>query len=241
MPGGGGVRSKLVGLGGWLKNSFIDFPGTVSTVLFFSGCNLRCPYCHNKSLVENPAVDHSELSNEFWEFLEARKNVLGGVVLSGGEPTLVSSLPEIVGDIHAVGLRVKLDTNGLLPGVLEQVPVDYIALDIKAVPNDYPSLLKASCGAVAEKLQRSLAVVRRMGAGAEVRITVAPRIISLPVIEQLRPLLEGVREVVLQPMDTRAPLLDQTYNALELVPDEEIERMREILAHTVEICRIRGQ
>ncbi|MBD3390929.1 MAG: anaerobic ribonucleoside-triphosphate reductase activating protein, partial [Chitinivibrionales bacterium] len=223
------MRTKLVGLGGWLKNSFIDFPGTVSTVLFFAGCNLRCPYCHNVELVRK-TVDQSLRSDEFWDFLDKRKGRIDGVVLSGGEPTLYPYLREVVDEIHERGYRVKLDTNGLLPEVAETFAVDYLALDVKTLPSRYRTLLGAGFDDVEPRLRRSLDRVRAMGDNAEVRITVAPRVVDRDVVRGLCPLLEGVRTVILQPMDQNAELLDLSYNAIAPVEKQEIWKFREMLA-----------
>lgn len=234
------MRGKLVGLGGWLKNSFIDFPGALSTVLFFSGCNLRCPYCHNKLLV-NRAIDQSLRSNEFWDFLEARKGRIEGVVISGGEPTLYPYLKDIIDEIRAMGYLVKLDTNGLLPEIVDSFHIDYLALDIKTLPAHYGVLVGAACDDVERRLRRSLDQVRAMGERAEVRITVAPRIVDRAVAHGLCPILKGVRTVVLQPMDQTAELLDPSYNSLVPVPLDEIRHLRDTLAHAVEHCTIRGE
>jgi pyruvate formate lyase activating enzyme len=234
------VRGKLVGLGGWLKNSFIDFPGTVSTVLFFSGCNLRCPYCHNKLLVDC-SVDESWRSNEFWDFLEARKSTIDGVVFTGGEPTLYPYLKDVAAEIRAAGLRVKLDTNGLLPEVVDGFQYDFLALDVKTLPARYEPLLGARCGDVEGRLRRSLDQVRVMGENAEVRITVAPRIVDRAVARELCRLLEGVKNVVLQPMDQSVELLDPAYDSLAPVPMDEIREIRGTLGRVVEKCTIRGE
>jgi len=232
------VRGTFVGLGGWLKNSFIDYPGTVSTVLFFSGCNLRCPYCHNKILV-NRTVDQSMLSEQIWAFLEARRGLIEGVVLSGGEPTLYPYLADVVREMRAMGLRVKLDTNGLLPDITETFAADYLALDVKTVPRLYAAALGATLDDIEGRLEKSVAMVRNMGENAEVRITVAPRIVDISIIRELRPLLAGVSKVMLQPMNQRTELLDPSFETLPLVPAEEIRQMRDILAESVGRCVVR--
>ena len=136
------MQGNLKGWGGWTKNSFIDYPGTVSTVLFFSGCNLRCPYCHNCSLLDNPP-DISGRSREFWKFLEKRKGLVEGVVISGGEPTLHPHLKDSIRELQQTGYKVKLDTNGLQPEVIAEFACDYVALDIKTEPGNYTTFLKS--------------------------------------------------------------------------------------------------
>lgn len=128
----------------WIPNSLIDYPGKTAAVLFLPGCNLRCPYCHNPELaLEEPEVNIQALS-EFFSFLESRKGFLDGVVVSGGEPTILGKwfLGQIFDRIKNMGYPIKLDTNGTHPEVLqyliEKQVVDYVALSIK------PELIKYS-------------------------------------------------------------------------------------------------
>jgi pyruvate formate lyase activating enzyme len=141
------------------KTSFVDYPALVSAVIFFYGCNLRCPWCHNRELVTGREIpetganpphlagkDNVELEKAL-EHIEKRRKVLGGVVLSGGEPTLFSGLPEVIARIKALKLRIKIDTNGMRPDILEKLfsdPLsrpDYIAMDLKLAPERYVELL----------------------------------------------------------------------------------------------------
>ncbi|HAJ80497.1 MAG TPA: anaerobic ribonucleoside-triphosphate reductase activating protein, partial [Fibrobacteres bacterium] len=107
------------GITGWLKNSFIDFPGTVSTVLFFSGCNLRCPYCHNPQIVTNAFLPQIPLQ-EILDFFQHRKGLINGVVLSGGEPAMHETAQSIAAHARSMEYTVKLDTNGLLPEKIKE-------------------------------------------------------------------------------------------------------------------------
>ena len=128
-----------------LKTSLNDFPGKVASVIFFSGCNLRCPWCHNPEIVLGTAPLIG--IEEGLEHLRKRQAVLGGVVLSGGEPCLCKELAEIIREIKKLSLPVKLDTNGMCPSALEEIfsrpetCPDYIALDLKIAPSRYSELL----------------------------------------------------------------------------------------------------
>ncbi|GHT63218.1 anaerobic ribonucleoside-triphosphate reductase activating protein [Spirochaetia bacterium] len=166
------------------KTSLVDYPGKIASVIFFSGCNLRCPWCQNRELVLTPQSAAGRISLEHaLEQIEKRRNVLGGVVLSGGEPTLYRDLPALIrrikaqGKLGLPGLSVKLDTNGTFPAVLEELLAapdtrpDYIAMDLKIAPSRYAVLLPQSPGAgsLEAALQKSAALIRASGIPHEFR------------------------------------------------------------------------
>ena len=132
-------------IGGLEKFSLCDYPGRVSAVIFTQGCNFRCPFCHNGRLLPM-AADAASLLREpdVLAFLRARRGRLGGVVVSGGEPTLQPALPRFLRALKALGYDVKLDTNGSRPVVLGRLfgegLVDHVAMDIKAPWDRYDRL-----------------------------------------------------------------------------------------------------
>ncbi len=234
------MRIGITGVAGWQKTSFIDFPGTVSTVLFFSGCNLACPYCHNPDILRAPAGGIIP-SDELWDFLEKRRNLIDGVVLSGGEPTLHSGLVAMAGALRDTGYRVKLDTNGMLPAVAEALAPDYLALDIKTAPRLYKDLVRTPYDDARNRLEQSVGFARRMAGNAEVRVTVAPGIVDGEIIREIGELVRGVHKLFLQPVRVNGPLYDPSFADRKPAPDEEILRYRSILAEFVHDCVIRGQ
>jgi len=154
-------------------------------VIFFSGCNLRCPWCHNRELVlgtADAAGSGCVALEEALSHIEKRRKVLSGVVLSGGEPTLFSGLGELISRIKSSGLKVKIDTNGLLPHVLENLlgteatRPDYIAMDLKTSPEKYKELLavKTETANPGEALKRSAALIRASGIAHEFRSIALP-------------------------------------------------------------------
>lgn len=233
------MRGDFAGIIGRLKPSFVDFPGTVSAVLFYTGCNLRCPYCHNPSLVDGPFAPALS-SDDIRAYLETRYGYVEGVVLSGGEPTLHPSVVGASRRCRELGYRLKLDTNGLRPAVIEAVSPDYLALDIKTLPADYCRLLGAGYSDVPRRLARSIEIVRSKRERAEVRITVAPGLVDSTVVRKLGPLLQGVHRVFLQPMQQGTELLNPSYREIAPLPAEEIESFRGILLDYVETCDVRG-
>ncbi len=121
---------------GLQKLTLLDFPDHIACTVFTGGCNFRCPFCHNASLVLPEKMDDSFMpEEEFFAFLQKRVGVLEGVCVTGGEPTLMPDLPAFLARIHAAGFAIKLDTNGSRPAVLRALVeaglVDYVAMDIK--------------------------------------------------------------------------------------------------------------
>ncbi len=124
-------------IGGLQKTTLIDYPGKIAATVFLAGCNFRCPWCYSSELVLPEKIKkQSKLSEkEFFDFLKKRKELLEGVVLCGGEPTINKDLPEFIKKIKKLGYAVKIDTNGSNPKMLKKLIdnnlIDYVAMDIK--------------------------------------------------------------------------------------------------------------
>ena len=129
---------KILGL---QKLTLLDFPGRVAAIVFTGGCNFRCPFCQNSSLVLAPQSVPEISEEEFRQFLRKRQGLLDGICVTGGEPTLHADLPDFLASIRDAGYLVKLDTNGTNPDMLESLLadglLDYVAMDVKAGPENY--------------------------------------------------------------------------------------------------------
>jgi pyruvate formate lyase activating enzyme len=225
-------------IAGWLKSSFIDFPETVATVIFLSGCNLRCPYCHNPGIVNNAygAVNFDEIR----EHLIRRMGVIEGVVVSGGEPTLHAGLPKLCDALKVLSLRVKIDTNGLEPERIIVCDFDYLALDVKTSLKGY-ARLNAPYRDCAERLGQSVDIVKSMGDYAEVRVTAVPGIVDRDDIRDLCAELRGVRQVFIQQFEPNQQLLDPGYESIKPYPVEELELWQNMFLDAgIDECDIRG-
>ena len=125
-------------IGGLQKLTLLDFPGQVACTVFLQGCNFRCPFCHNPSLVLGTEAITRE---SVLAFLKQRQGLLDGVAITGGEPLLSAGLEYLLREIRSLGYKIKLDTNGSFPRRLEQLIsdglVDYVAMDIKNAPEKY--------------------------------------------------------------------------------------------------------
>ncbi len=127
-------------IAGLQKMTLLDYPGKVACTVFLSGCNFRCPFCHNSQLLGAGAEKLMD-EEQFLSFLKGRRGLLDAVCVSGGEPTLTNNLEELLRGIKALGYSVKLDTNGSNPKVLKALVaeglVDYVAMDVKNSPSRY--------------------------------------------------------------------------------------------------------
>jgi pyruvate formate lyase activating enzyme len=126
---------------GFNKTTLLDYPGHLAATIFLGGCNMRCPFCHNASLVTNLSTQTIIPENDIYSILDKRKNILEGVCITGGEPTLNPALPQFIEKIKSFGLKVKLDTNGTNPVQLHNLVknklIDYVAMDIKNSKEKY--------------------------------------------------------------------------------------------------------
>lgn len=131
-------------LGGMLKLSLCDYPGTPAIVVFLQGCNFNCPFCHNRQLLPTLNTPQQLSMKEVIEYLKKRSKTVSAVVVSGGEPTVQSDLILFIEKIKTLGYRVKLDTNGSRPedvcNLIRHSLIDYIAMDIKAPWRKYDLL-----------------------------------------------------------------------------------------------------
>lgn len=185
-------------LSGLQKLTLLDFPGRIAATVFTRGCNMRCPFCHNASLVVGGADIIPE--EEFFAFLESRRGRLGGVCVSGGEPTLQADLPRFIEKIKAMGFEVKLDTNGTNPEMLSSLIdgglLDYVAMDIKSSPEGYARVSGVSPDM--EKIKRSIELLLSDKIDYEFRTTVAKPLFSTGDFVEIGKLIKGAKRYYLQ-------------------------------------------
>lgn len=230
-------------IGGVQKNSFIDFPGRISCVLFVSGCNFHCPYCHNPELARGDAADDLSITpDQFYAFLEARRSLLDGVVISGGEPTLQADLPAVCAAVKSLGFPVKLDTNGSRPHVLRHLVaeglVDYVAMDIKTDPRRYVPVFRSNDGQAS--IKESIRIIMASAPVYEFRTTCAKPIIDEDVIATIARLIEGANRYVLQPFQDQRLLNPSFFQHTEpAFTSAQMQRMKTVAQRWVKDCTIR--
>lgn len=199
-------------LGGLQKLTLLDFPGNVACTVFTVGCNFRCPFCHNSSLVLPERIDEVgtiEL-DEFYKFLDKRKGVLDGVAITGGEPLLQPDIEDFVRSIKSKGYKVKLDTNGYLPDKLKTLIdtgcIDYIAMDIKSSLESYEKAVGVKVQT--NKIRESIEIIKNSGIEYEFRTTVVRELHSVSEFEQIADLIEGANNYYLQRFEDSGDLID---------------------------------
>lgn len=174
--------SDIFPAGVLVKTTLVDYPGRIAAVFFVEGCNLRCPYCYNADLVVRNKQYETVSFDEVLEHLIHRKNVLSGFVISGGEPLLYSSIQEIILQVRNLGYKVKLDTNGMMPDRLEyliksEACPDFIALDVKTVPERYTVLGSGCTGAA--NIRKSIQLLSQLPAEQrEFRTVLVPSLVQ---------------------------------------------------------------
>ncbi len=210
---------------GLQKTSLIDYPDRVATVLFTSGCNLRCPYCHNGELVHNYTGPFIE-EDEVLETLVERKQYVDSVVVTGGEPTIHAELPVFLARLKENGFNVKLDTNGFNPDTLRDclLFVDYIAMDVKTSPEKYSELGASSL----EPLFESIEVIKTSGVDYEFRCTAVPGFVETETINEIGELVKGAKRFIFQQFRPEKTL-DPVYNDVKPHQDEYISKLGEIM------------
>ena len=178
-------------IGGFNKLTTQDFPGNLACIIFTSGCNFNCDYCYNRDLVESKAPEIDQ--DEIFSYLEKRKDMLDGVVISGGEPTIWDDLIPFIEKIREYGFKVKLDTNGYRPEVLKEIIdrklVDYIAMDIKAIFNEYFKVIKKNIDT--DKLLESIELIKKSNIDHEFRTTIIKGMHTIEDLEKMINLVDG--------------------------------------------------
>ena len=202
-------------IGGLQKVTLLDFPGKVACTVFLTGCNLRCPYCHNPDLVLTKDNGKYISEKEFFEFLLSRKGKLDGVCITGGEPTLYPNLTNLIRRIREMGFLVKLDSNGTVPEILKPLLreklLDYVAIDIKNAPSQYAE----TCGAdVIEYVEKSVALLKNSNIDYEFRTTVCHPFHSPKCMEEIGRWLRNAKRYYIQPFVDSGNLLGSGITAM---------------------------
>jgi pyruvate formate lyase activating enzyme len=227
---------------GIIETSFLDWDGRVVMVLYTPRCNLKCPFCHNWELMDNPTRYPEKTWNDIKSLLEEHADFLDGVCVTGGEPLLEPDLEELLQNVKKMGKLVKLDTNGTMPDVLsaliEKGLVDYVAMDVK-MPPDKRYSNATGVKTDLKDIKKSIKIIMTSGIDYEFRTTVVPTIHSKEDVVDIAKSINGAKKYVLQQF---APFHARDEKLQELKPyeNEVIADIADECSHFVENMAVRG-
>lgn len=233
-------------IGGFQKNSMIDFPGLISSVIFTAGCNFFCPYCHNPDLVGRvkPGGGESIDEGEVFSFLKKRRGLIDGVVITGGEPTLQPDLERFMVKVKELGFSVKLDTNGTRPekvkAFIQRGIVDYVAMDIKTSLEGYH--LVAGDGFDARTVAATIAIIMEQAPDYEFRTTCVKPLVDQQKMDKIGAMIKGARRYILQPCSSAVKMLNPLFfeQGDRFFSSDEILALKARVEPWVNECRIRS-
>lgn len=225
---------------GLQKLTLLDFPGRLACTVFLGGCNFRCPFCHNATLVKSPGECERISEEEFFSFLDGRRGKLTGVCITGGEPTLYPELPTFINRIRAMGFAVKLDTNGTDPDMLEALidsrAVDYVAMDIKASRENYARVAGVP-GLDTADVERSVEILLSGKVDFEFRTTVVRPYHTLEDMKKIGEWIKGAKKYFLQSFVDSGDLISDEASGYS--PDE-MRKFLDAVKENVPSAALRG-
>jgi len=228
---------------GYIGTSLIDFPENIASIVFFGGCNYRCPFCQNSWLVSEPKYTSlPTLEPEaVLRMITMRSKMIDGVVFSGGEPTLYPSLltsllMELKRNETTGHLKTKLDTNGSHPVILKELLnrnlLDYVAIDLKTSPSRYDALTGMANSF--EPVKESIQLLSQSAIPSELRTTYVPGLIDKTEITEMLPYIREAKRYVIQgfrPKDT----LDELYSSIVPYSSEYLTELADLIRSQVSV------
>ncbi len=217
------VALKLSGIKGFIPLSMLDWEGRLVTTVFTGGCNFRCPFCHNASLVLESDTMPDLSADILKDMLTSKAGWVDGVCITGGEPTITSNLADIIRFIKRLDLGVKLDTNGTQPEILkdlvEEGLLNAVAMDIKTSFKKYPEATRQVdlSGKVKESIGILVAAETSGKLELEFRTTVVPTFVEQQDVLEIAKYLKeaGAKRYYLQQFNPKSVM---EANAADIKP-----------------------
>jgi len=227
-------------IGGLQKTSLLDYPDTISAIIWTVGCDFRCPFCYNKDIIIGNVELYSE--DEIFSFLKKRFGMLEGLVITGGEPLMQEDIIDFCEKVKKISYLIKIDTNGIHPKKLKELIdkklVDYIAMDVKAPKKKYDKLTDVKTNI--KKIEKSIDIIKNSTVDYEFRTTVVPNLITKEDIINIAKWLEGAKRFYLQQFKTDIPLISPDLTKVAPYTKEELIKILEDIKPCFEICEVRG-
>ena len=227
-------------ISGLQKLTLLDFPDRTACTVFLGGCNFRCPFCHNSSLVLGAGEGENIPEEEFFAFLKSRKSRLDGVAITGGEPLISDETEIFIEKIKSMGYAVKLDTNGAFPERLRRLIgkglVDYVAMDIKNSPHKYAKTIGLPPAPLG-KIEESIRILMSGKVGFEFRTTLVKGFHTEDDIETIGKWISGAERWYLQAFKDSGDLISGGLCGFER---DEYLRFLDIARRFVPNAQLRG-
>ena len=225
---------------GLQKLTLLDYPGNMAATVFTGGCNFRCPFCHNRSLVFLNEND-SEIDNEdIFDFLKSRNKILDGICITGGEPLLHKGITAFIKRVRDLGLKVKLDTNGsnfeALRRLIDEKLVDYVAMDIKNSPEKYAMTIGLENYDLSE-IEKSKNYLLENHVDYEFRTTIVREFHEPEDLRKIGEWIRGAKHYYLQNFEDHGTCIQAGLGEVDL---HTLETMKRIAGEYVEHIEIRG-
>ncbi len=225
---------------GFNKLTLLDYPGHMAATVFLGGCNMRCPFCHNASLVTRPASQPAIPMEDVLNTLSKRKHLLEGICITGGEPTLNPGLTDFIRQLKTYGFKVKLDTNGTNPALLKSLVqdglIDYVAMDIKNSKAKYAATSGIS-GLTLDKIEESVDFLLSGALDYELRTTIVKELHTQEDMRSVGEWITGAKAYYLQSYQASDDILEP---GLHPHAKEELEAFIAILKPYVSQVSLRG-
>ena len=227
-------------ISGLQKITLLDYPEKIAATVFTGGCNFRCPFCHNVSLVLNTDNVQNISEEDFFIFLAKRKGLLDGICVSGGEPLLQKDISDFISKIKSLGFLVKLDTNGSFPSKLKEIAgnglIDYVAMDIKNSPAGY-ARTSGTVEEVLSQINESVAFLLAGHIEYEFRTTVVKEFHNKEDFAAIGKWIQGAKRYFLQNFTDSGNLIKPGLHGVE---ETELSSFADIVREYVPSVKIRG-
>lgn len=223
------------------KLSLVDYDGFVAATVFTGGCNFKCPFCHNASLVTD-FKDLSVIEEQYIiDYLKKRKGIIEGLCITGGEPTLNKDLPDFCRKIKEIGVSIKVDSNGTNPEMIKTLAgnglADYFAIDIKNDKTGYAKTIGLN-GFDLSNVEKTVSYLINGNIGYEFRTTIISQFHKESNILEIAKWIDGAEKYFLQKFKSGDNCLSP--DGLTPVPDEEALKFANIAKPFVKSVKLRG-
>lgn len=225
---------------GLIKSTLLDYPGYFACTLFTGGCNFRCPFCQNSSLVLNPESEPTINEEELVNFLLKRKKYLDGVCITGGEPLLQKDIVNFCKFLKNIGYKIKLDTNGSFPKKLKKLLdlnlLDYIAMDIKSSKKGYSTAIGLDTLNI-ELIEESVEIIKNSNIEHEFRTTLVKELHSIDDLISIAKWLGPSEKFFLQTFEDKGSNIESNLHAFS---KEEELYIKNKLKNYISFVEVRG-